>query len=190
MVLHQASAAFRQTCIKNYCYYIFFVLIKQKFYSFLNKKSIAMKLIISKTFALVAIAATILSFTANFGGEGFEISLNGKIVLQQFGKDMDKIKTLQLNSASPNDKLTIRYHHCGQVGKNRLVTIKNADNNPLKVLRFTDVNTPVGDMSCTVKELLSLQKRRNGALKIFYSSSELPKGRQLVDVVFGDMVKK
>ncbi len=151
-----------------------------------------MKTIISKAFALVAIAATLLSFTANSpsGGEGFEIFVNGKVVLQQFGKNLDNVKTLQLNSASPNDKLTIKYHHCGLVGKNRFVTIKNADNTPLKVWRYKDVTTPVGDMSCTVKDLLSLQKNKSGGLKIFYSSSELPKGRQLAEVVFGDTVKK
>ena len=72
-----------------------------------------MKSIISKTIMLVAIAVTLLSFTSNFGGEGFQISLNGKVVLQQYGKEMDIVKTLQLNSASANDQLTIRYHHCG-----------------------------------------------------------------------------
>ena len=151
-----------------------------------------MKTFISKTFALVALAATMLSFTANspVGGEGFEIFVNSKVVLQQFGKNMDNIKILQLNPASPNDKLTIRYHHCGQVGKNRFVTVKNADNNPLKVWHYTDAVTPIGDMSCTVKDLLSLQKSGNNVLKIFYSSNELPKGRQLADIVFGDTVKK
>ncbi len=149
-----------------------------------------MKTFISKTCAFVAIAATLLSFTANSpaGGEGFEIYVNGKVVLQQFGKNMNNVKILQLNPASSNDKLTIKYHHCGQVGKNRFVTIKNADGNLLKVWRYTDATA--GDMSCTVKDLLSLQKGKSGALKIFYSSSELPNGRQLVDIVFGDTVKK
>ena len=42
-----------------------------------------MKSIISKTMTLVAIGATLLSFSPKFGGEGFEISLNGKVVLQR-----------------------------------------------------------------------------------------------------------
>jgi hypothetical protein len=151
-----------------------------------------MKTIIGKTFALLVIAATLLSFTTNSpaGGDGFEIYVNGKVVLQQFGKNMDIVKSLQLNSASSNDKLTIRYHHCGQVGKNRYVTIKNADNKLLKVWRFADATTPVADMSCTLQELLSLQKGKSGALKIFYSSSELPQGRQLADIIFSDTAKK
>ncbi len=153
-----------------------------------------MKKIISKTFALAAIAATLFSFTTNFGpqgpagGEGFEIFVNGKVVVQSFGKDVEKVKTLNLNSSSPNDKISFRYYHCGQVGKNRLVTIKNADNSPLKVWNYADVTT--GDMSCSVKDLMSLQKDNSKALKIFYSSTELPKGRELVEIVFGNMVKK
>jgi hypothetical protein len=95
-----------------------------------------------------------------------------------------------LNPASPNDKLSIRYYHCGQAGKNRLVTVKNADDIPLKVWRYKDMPEPVSDMSCTVKDLLQLQKNSKGFLKIFYSSSELPRGRQLAEVVFGDTVKK
>lgn len=151
-----------------------------------------MKTFFNKAFALVSIAAIMLSFTvySPVGGEGFEIYVNGKVVLQQFGKNIENVKILQLNPASPNDKLSIKYHHCGQVGKNRFITIKNADNNPLKVWHYTDVTAQVGEMSCTVKDLLSLQKNKSGVLKIFYSSSELPKGRQLADIVFGDIVKK
>ena len=151
-----------------------------------------MKKIISKIFALVAIAATLLSFKANSpaGGEGFEIYVNGKVVIQRFNKEVEVVKTLQLNPAAPGDKITFRYYHCGLVGKNRFVTIKNADGSPLKVWYYTDAAAPAGDMSCTVKDLLSLQKNKSGTLKIFYSSSELPKGRQLVDIVFGDTVKR
>lgn len=141
-----------------------------------------MKSIISKTFTLVAIAVTLLSFTSNFGGEGFEISLNGKVVLQQFGKEMDAVKTLQLHSATPNDQLTIRYHHCGKVAKNRTVTIKDGQNKLLKEFKFKDVQLPYGEMSCKVQDLLSLKKGIDQVLKLYYSSSELPNGRQLATV--------
>lgn len=147
-----------------------------------------MKKIISKAFALVAIAATLLSFTASSpaGGEGFEIFVNGKVVLQRFNKEVEVVKTLTLNAASPNDKISFRYYHCGQVGKNRFVTIKNANNSPIKVWDFSDVTT--GDIGCTVKDLLSLQKGAK-TFKVFYSSSELPKGRELVEIVFNDLAK-
>lgn len=141
-----------------------------------------MKSIISKTIMLVAIAVTLLSFTSNFGGEGFQISLNGKVVLQQYGKEMDIVKTLQLNSASANDQLTIRYHHCGKIGKNRVVTIKDGQNNIVKEWRFKDSQTAFDEMSCPVKDILGLKKGNDQVLKLYYSSSELPDGRQLAAV--------
>ena len=154
-----------------------------------------MKSIISKTLMLVAIAATLLSFSSKLspaspvGGEGFEISLNGKIVLQQFGKDMENVKTLQLSSASANDKLTIRYHHCGKVGKNRIVTIKDEQNKLIKEWRFNDASTALGDMSCSVQDIISLKKGSNNIFKIYYSSSELPNGRQLASVIVANTNK-
>ena len=74
-----------------------------------------MKKIITRAMMLVATAAALLSFSYNFGGEGFEILLNGKPLLQQFGKDMNSVKNLQLSQVLATDKLTIRYYHCGRV---------------------------------------------------------------------------
>lgn len=148
-----------------------------------------MKKIISKTLALIAVATVLFSFTPNFGGEGFEILVNGKIVLQKYGGDMDNVKFLELSKTSPKDKLSIRYYHCGKVGKNRMVTIKDGDNNTVKVFRFADVATPVGEMSCTVGDLISLKKGDNQVFKLYYSSSELPKGRQLASVILGNTDK-
>ena len=141
-----------------------------------------MKSIIAKALLLVLSAAALSSFSPNFGGEGFEISLNGKVILQQFGKDLNTVKTLQLDAAVPNSKLAIRYYHCGRVGKNRVVTIKDGQNNLLKEWRFADVDAPVAEMNCYVSDIPAL-KKANNVLKIFYSSTELPNGRQLATLV-------
>ena len=143
-----------------------------------------MKSIISKTFALVAVAAILLSFSSNFGGEGFQISLNGKVLLEQYGKDMDAVKNLELSKASPNDTITIRYYHCGRIGKSRVVTVKDINDKTVKEWRYRDPNAPVSDMSCSVQDFLSL-KKKNNVLKLYYSSSELPNGRQLATVILG-----
>jgi len=65
--------------------------------------------IISKTKALKNLAALILctalfSFSSGSGGEGFEIYLNNKVVLQQFGNNMNTVKTLKLDQAAPMTK--------------------------------------------------------------------------------------
>ncbi len=145
-----------------------------------------MKSIISKTVTGIAIAVTLLSFSPYFGGEGFEISLNGKIVLQQFGGDMDVVKNLQLGKSLPDDKLMIRYYHCGRVGKNRVLTIKDGQDKPVKEWRYKDAQTAADGMSCNMQDLLSLKKGENNMYKLYYSSSELPNGRMLASVTLGN----
>lgn len=143
-----------------------------------------MKSIISKTMALLVICATAFSFAPKPGGEGFEISLNNKVIVQKYGNEMNKVQTLQLNSASASDKLSIKYYHCGRIGKNRVITLKDMDNNIIKEIHFPDVNNPVATMTLNVKDILSLKKGIT-TLKLFYSSSELPSGRMLVSINSG-----
>lgn len=141
-----------------------------------------MKSIISKTMLFFTIGTTLLSFSPKPGGEGFEIYLNNKAVIQQYGNEMNNVKSLQLNQSSPDDKLSIKYHHCGKVGKNRVVTIKDGQNNVLKEFRFADAATPLAAMALPVKDILSLKKGNTNTLKLFYSSSELLNGRMLVTI--------
>jgi len=123
------------------------------------------------------------SFT-NKGGEGFEIYLNSKLVLQQFGSQLNQVKSLQLDQSSSNDELTIKYHHCGQVGKNRSITIKDGQNKILKEWHFADVSKGGAAMTCKVKDIIGLKKGKGPVtLNLYYSSSELPKGRQLASLV-------
>lgn len=145
-----------------------------------------MKSIISKTMTLVAIGATLFSFSPKPGGEGFEISLNNKVLIQRYGSDIDAVNSLQLNQSSSNDQLTIKYHHCGRVGKNRVVTIKDGQNKVLKEWRFADTNESVAVMNCNVKDILSLKKGNSSILKLYYSSTELPNGRLLASIILGN----
>ena len=147
-----------------------------------------MKSIFSKTMMPVVIGATLLSFSPKPGGEGFEIFLNNKVLIQRFGSDINTVNSLQLNQSISNDQLTIKYHHCGKVGKRRIITIRDGQNNMLKEFRYADVPTPVAAMSLPVKDILSLKKGNVNSLKLFYSSSELPNGRMLTTIVIGNSV--
>lgn len=147
-----------------------------------------MKSLIAKTFSLMVIAATLSAFSSPAGGEGFEVYLNNKLILQKFGKSMNSVQTIRLEEGSANDELTIKYHHCGKVGKNRVLTIKDGKDNVLKSIRFADVNYEMGGMSCRVKDIISLKKGNNTVMKLYYSSSELPGGRLLASIVTGKSV--
>ncbi|MBC7873606.1 MAG: hypothetical protein H7Y01_06410 [Ferruginibacter sp.] len=144
-----------------------------------------MKSIISKTIALAVISTALFSFSVNPGGEGFEIYLNNKVMIQQYGSDINKTRSLDLNQTSSTDKLTIKYHHCGRVGKNRVVTIKDGQNKVLKEFHYADAVTPVSAMSVQVKELLNLKKGTGTTLNLYYTSSELPNGRMLAVMTRG-----
>lgn len=140
-----------------------------------------MKSLISKTMALVVISTTLFSFSPVAGGEGFEIYLNNKVVLQRFGNNINTVQSLQLSVASQSDQLSIKYHHCGKIGKDRVVTIKDSQNKVLKEFRYPDATTPVAAMKVPVKDIIDL-KKGSSTLKLYYTSSELPAGRMLVTI--------
>jgi len=138
-----------------------------------NSKLIAVKSL------LILVCATLFSFSPKRGGDSFEIVLNGKRVLQQFVYASKGVQTIQLAPTSDNDKLDIYYSHCGQVGKDRYLTIKNEKDQPIKVWKFVDATDNNVAMSLKLKDILSLRKNKTDKLNLFYSSSELPKGKVL-----------
>jgi len=144
-----------------------------------------MKTIISKSVALLLFTAALLSFSTKWGGEGFEISLNGNVVLQRYGSDINSVGNLQLDQSSLNSQLSVKYHHCGKVGKNRVVTLRNWHNNVLKEWRFADASTALAPMELSVKDIFSLGKPGGSILRLYYSSTELPQGRVLANVTVG-----
>lgn len=107
---------------------------------------------------MATICVTMFSIIPNPGGEGFEISLNNKVVIQQYGTDMINLKSLQLSQVSPDEKLPIRYQHGGKICRNRVVTIKDEQNKLLKEFRYADDATPFGAMPVNVKDILSIKK--------------------------------
>jgi hypothetical protein len=124
--------------------------------------------------------ASLLSFSPKPGGEGFEIYLNNKLLVQRFGHDMNTVQTISLSDISTTDQLRVRYHHCGKAGKDRQITIRTADNKILKQWKYKDGDV-ASSMMCPLSDIISL-KKSNATLKLYYSSSELPAGRQLAAI--------
>ena len=150
-----------------------------------------MKIINKKTamaVVLCAVSLFLVSFSATKGGEGFEIYLNSKLVLQQFGNQMNTVKSIRLDKSQVNGQLSVKYFHCGKIGKNRSIVIKDANNKTLKEWKYADASTSgltiaEPSMICKVSDILGLQKNNPGNLNLYYSSSELPKGRLLAAIV-------
>ena len=140
-----------------------------------------MNSITGRFIAIIATTALLSSFSTKPGGEGFEIYLNGKIWVQQYGSDMKSAKTLSLENTSADDQLTIKYHHCGKTGLNRVITIRDEKDNVLKAFRFENVSQPLAAMTIRLGDITGLN-RNKGTLRLFYTSTELPKGRMLVSM--------
>lgn len=133
--------------------------------------------------SLVIVCAGFSSFTEIKGGEGFEIYLNKRLVLSQYGNEMKEAKSIELDPSSMNSQLSVKYYHCGRLAKDRVITIKDENNNLLKQWKFANETTSPSLMNCQVKEIFTLKKGDAKSLKLYYSSSELPAGRLLTSIV-------
>ena len=132
------------------------------------------------TVLLLSFCTALVSFAPKFGGEGFQVYVNNKLVLERFGSQLDLVKTLPLDEYSANGQVTVKYFHCGRIGKSRVITIKDDEKKILKQWKFADVTEPVAAMNCSVKEIIDLRKNtKNNTLNLYYTSTELPGGRLL-----------
>ena len=134
------------------------------------------------TLGLISFSFSVKYVTkSSFGGEGFEIYLNDKLIVQRYGNDMNSIKTIQLDQSVSNGQLAIRYYHCGRPGKSRVITIKDEQNIVLKQWKFGDAKDANAKVCCNVKDILALPKLKTGKkVDLYYASTEIPNGRQLV----------
>ncbi|MEO5947192.1 MAG: hypothetical protein ABIP79_10290 [Chitinophagaceae bacterium] len=148
-----------------------------------------MKSIIIKSMTVLFICTSLFGFTSKPGGEGFEILLNNEVVLQQFGNSMNTVKSLRLNQSSQNEKLSIKYFHCGKIGKNRTITLKNSQDKVLKTFSYKDVSTASSAMMLNVKDILAIKKENGNSIKLYYAASELANERMLAILIIPDIAK-
>lgn len=128
---------------------------------------------------LLLSGTVLMSYAPSRGGEGFEVFLNNKLVVQLFGKNMNGASTLYLEPGADNE-ISIRYHHCGKTGKSRRVDIKNEKGKIIRTWHFADNAAPGNAMKFKINDIPGL-KLLAGQVRwsIHYSSGELPAGRQL-----------
>jgi len=142
---------------------------------------------LNSTWVAVFIVAIISlqAFTAKAGTDVFEIYLNNKLILRQAVNQSFTLQSLQLNKANKNDQLIIFYNHCGVIGKNRSIAIKDDKGNTIKEWKFADATGTDKGMTIPVSELLQLEKNySHGGFNLFYSSQQLPQGRALSALQF------
>ena len=147
------------------------------------KKNIQQKLM--KLFILTVMLAGFISFKSFAGGDVYEIYLNSKLVYKQTYKLITGSNQLHFGKLNINDRIIIKYSHCGAVGQSRNIIIKDENNNVIKDWRFTDTKSNQSMMIIAVKELLSL-KASSAVFKLYYSAKQLPDGKMLAAITLDD----
>jgi len=136
---------------------------------------------------LLSLAVYLFGFTHRPGGEGFEVYLNNKLVIQQFHEKLKEVKNLQLSSNPANDVITVKYWNCGNLDKARTLSIKDDKDRIVKEWKFADAKSRNEAMQVKVSEIPGISKESaNLKLNLYYTSAEIPKGRQLVALKVGE----
>ena len=147
------------------------------------KKYLQQKLM--KLFILMTILTGLFSFTCFAGGDVYEIYLNDKLVYKQEYKQVSGSNNLHLGKLNMNDRLVIKYSHCGVPGQDRSIVIKDENGNIIKEWKFTNTQNNQSVMLIPVKELLDL-KTKDASLKLYYAAKQLPGGRMLAAITLDE----
>lgn len=134
-----------------------------------------------RTILLLALATSLFAFSSKFGGESYQIYLNKKLLVKEFVSMNHATQSFSLDKSTYNQEVDIYYSHCGQVGKDRTITIKD-DNKVLKQIHYADFTGKNSGMSFHVSDFVNWDKRPADQLSIYYSSKEIPNGRLLATI--------
>lgn len=130
---------------------------------------------------MLAFAAPLLAFTPFRGGDVFEIQLGKKQVVFQGFHDKT-IQTIDLSSSAATDLMKVNFNHCGKIGTNRMLSLKN-NNVVVKQWKFDNAKDKHDEavfMKIAVKDIQALLKEQKGKnLALYYTSDLLKDGTTL-----------
>lgn len=124
------------------------------------------------TYGLMLFSSALLfqGFTSKPGGDYFSVSLNGKLITEQYLTQKNAVASLSLSGANAKDQLLVQYKHCGVAGKERVITLKDEKGNGLKQWKFA--NVPSSTMQIPVREIWQAISKTKAA-SLYYDSKEL-----------------
>ncbi len=129
---------------------------------------------------IIILATLVQSFSTHSGGDHFQITVNGKMLLEHFVNTGQKIQDVSFAAYKPSDVLAVQFSHCGEVGQARALKIKDASGKLLKEWKFDGTKEAV--MRISMKEFTASLPKAGGA-SLFYASKELPAGILLCRVL-------
>jgi len=149
-----------------------------------NPKALAIRLL-----TLVALVATLSSFSRFLGTDSFKVYLNDNLIFQQYVTRETPVRALSLSESSGDELLTVYYDHCGRIGSHRTLTLLDG-NKVLKKWDFPDAKTVASSgMSCPIREIKAMQKPGK-SINLVYASQELQSPLSLLTFSSSGMVVK
>lgn len=135
---------------------------------------------------VLAMAISMTAFVSPTGGEGYQIYIDDKLILEQFGSEMKQVKNLQLDQSHKKSELKVKFYHCGMAGRSRTLELRTPGKQVIKSWQFANEEGKNFAIRVRVEEILDLQKRAGaGTLHLFYTSQEAPDGRFLAGITIG-----
>ena len=137
----------------------------------------------------LAVCAILFSFS-KIGGDSYTINLNEKQLVQYYVHSKAATPSISLAQATATDQLFVYYNECGQIGKERRLSIRDEKDNILKEWQFSNVtggeHTPMGFKT---KEILALKKNGTNKFKLVYASKQVSGGQLLATIDVADNLK-
>lgn len=147
-----------------------------------------MKKIMFKLLGLITICTALFSFST-IGGNSYTIHLNEKQLVEYYVHSKEATPGFSLAQALANDQLFVYFNECGQIGKERKLSIRDEKDNTLKEWQFTNATNEHTPMVFKAKEILALKKNGSNKFKLYYSSREVSKGQLLAIIDVADNVR-
>jgi hypothetical protein len=136
-----------------------------------------------RTIVLLALTTSLFAFSSKFGGDSYQIYLNKKLLVKEYVSMGHTGQSFSLDKSTYIQEVDIYYSHCGQVGKERTITIRDDYNKVYRQIRYPEFDGKNSGMSFHVSDFLNWDKRGSvDQLGIYYSSKELPGGRLLATI--------
>lgn len=117
---------------------------------------------------------TIASLHAGGGTDSFKVYLNNKLIYEHFLSQKFSLDALPLDEKNINDNLTFHYSHCGRIGTDRKLVVRDEKGKTLREWTFANAQGKQSGMVIPVREILQLRQQN---LSLVYTANELPKGQ-------------
>jgi hypothetical protein len=133
----------------------------------------------------VIACSALCSFSPKLGGDSYTIHLNNKLLVQHHVASKANTPSLSLDARSGNDKLAVYFSECGQIGRDRKLTLKDNQDKVLKEWSYANVTGEHSPMTFTTKDVTTANKNKSSVLRLYYSSREASRERLLATISFG-----